>query len=235
MKTLKDLAAKGECTVVTTIHQPQSKIYALIDNLMLMSEGNILYQGPSASAIAHFTKLGYPLPPETNPADHLIDILTQTTDVKGESLDSIKEAMVVPLSPDYGATASTPSMKAMLPWVNQFLVLFRRALHGHMRRWDIIATNVFVTALIATFVGTNVWRDIGNHKAGSSRRYPALFYCVIHQGVVASLQVNHVLSYVRAFGGRDTKLCWSCSLFALLLLLLLLLSSSSLCCITYLL
>lgn len=35
-RSLKQLAESGECTVVCTIHQPQTKIYQLFDDLMLL-------------------------------------------------------------------------------------------------------------------------------------------------------------------------------------------------------
>jgi ATP-binding cassette subfamily G (WHITE) protein 2 len=35
-RTLKQLADEGNCTVICTIHQPQTKIYELFDDLMLL-------------------------------------------------------------------------------------------------------------------------------------------------------------------------------------------------------
>eukprot|EP00611_Tribonema_gayanum_P017889 TRINITY_DN3082_c1_g1_i7.p2 TRINITY_DN3082_c1_g1~~TRINITY_DN3082_c1_g1_i7.p2 ORF type:complete len:138 (+),score=8.89 TRINITY_DN3082_c1_g1_i7:749-1162(+) len=48
------------CTVVCTIHQPQSKIYSLFDNLILLKAGDIAYQGPAREALAFFEQTGYP-------------------------------------------------------------------------------------------------------------------------------------------------------------------------------
>ncbi|KAG5175579.1 P-loop containing nucleoside triphosphate hydrolase protein [Tribonema minus] len=50
------------CTVVCTIHQPQSKIYSLFDNLILLKAGDIAYQGPAREALAFFEQTGYPCP-----------------------------------------------------------------------------------------------------------------------------------------------------------------------------
>jgi ABC-type multidrug transport system ATPase subunit len=43
--TLKDLAALKGHTVVASIHQPRSSIFALFDDLILLSEGQIVYCG----------------------------------------------------------------------------------------------------------------------------------------------------------------------------------------------
>lgn len=58
MSTLKDLCERGVCTVVCTIHQPQTKIFYLLDNLLLMKKGEIVYQGACAKADAYFAEAG---------------------------------------------------------------------------------------------------------------------------------------------------------------------------------
>ncbi len=63
--TLKDLSSSGECTVVCTIHQPQSKIFALFDDLIILKNGYIVYSGNAAEVIPFYTKAGFPLPGNT--------------------------------------------------------------------------------------------------------------------------------------------------------------------------
>lgn len=74
-RVLKHLAANRNVTVVCTIHQPQSKIFRLFDNLILMKSGVVIYQGNARTAIDYFDKLGYPIPKTSSQPDHLIDIL----------------------------------------------------------------------------------------------------------------------------------------------------------------
>ena len=50
---LRDLAREGK-TVLLTIHQPNSEIFALFDSLMLLVEGRIIYQGAAAKAERYF-------------------------------------------------------------------------------------------------------------------------------------------------------------------------------------
>ena len=79
VKTLKHLANKGR-TVITTIHQPRSDIFFLLDRLTLLSRGNIAYTGPTSECLSWFDGL---LPgglrPHVNPADYLIDIVAVDT------------------------------------------------------------------------------------------------------------------------------------------------------------
>jgi ABC-type multidrug transport system ATPase subunit len=46
VSTLKALAQAGH-TLVTSIHQPRSSIFALFDDLVLLSEGRLAYSGPA--------------------------------------------------------------------------------------------------------------------------------------------------------------------------------------------
>lgn len=77
MKTIVDLAKKGR-TVVFSIHQPRSNIFAQFDEIILMRSGRIAYAGRADKAVDYFSKLGYACPPNFNPADYLIDVLTQS-------------------------------------------------------------------------------------------------------------------------------------------------------------
>ena len=48
--------------MVCTIHQPQTKIFNILDNLILMKKGTILYQGAGNCAEKYFASYGFPCP-----------------------------------------------------------------------------------------------------------------------------------------------------------------------------
>lgn len=55
---------------MATIHQPNSDIFQLFDQLILLAKGHLVYFGPAQNAVEYFQKIGYPCPPFTNPADY---------------------------------------------------------------------------------------------------------------------------------------------------------------------
>ena len=61
MLCLKDLASTGR-TVVCSIHQPGSAIYALFDRVVLMAEGKCAFFGAGGAVLPHFESLGLPKP-----------------------------------------------------------------------------------------------------------------------------------------------------------------------------
>ncbi|KAI0244735.1 FAD-dependent urate hydroxylase [Massospora cicadina] len=71
---LVTLARNFRRTIIFTIHQPRSDIYAKFDRLILLSQGWLLFSGPACLASSHFASLGYPCPPNYNIADFLIDL-----------------------------------------------------------------------------------------------------------------------------------------------------------------
>lgn len=66
--SLQQLARQGKLVVVS-IHQPRSDIARLIDHIVLLSQGQVVFNGPSTQLVPYFTELGYPCPRYTNPLD----------------------------------------------------------------------------------------------------------------------------------------------------------------------
>lgn len=62
----------------------------MFDELLLLSRGKVIFQGPATECCAYFSRLGYECPPHFNPADFLLDLLTVGADEEDqtEGLDS---------------------------------------------------------------------------------------------------------------------------------------------------
>jgi ABC-type multidrug transport system ATPase subunit len=57
IKSLKDNAKEG-MTIMCTIHSPSSKTFELFDTLILMHEGQLIYQGPTTGLATYFSEMG---------------------------------------------------------------------------------------------------------------------------------------------------------------------------------
>ncbi|XP_073313781.1 ABC transporter G family member 14-like [Primulina huaijiensis] len=73
LNTVKGLANGGR-TVITTIHQPSSRLYHMFDKVVLLSEGCPIYYGPASTALQYFSSIGFPTSIVVNPADLLLDL-----------------------------------------------------------------------------------------------------------------------------------------------------------------
>jgi ABC-type multidrug transport system ATPase subunit len=72
---LFNLARMKGKTIISTIHQPSSKAFYFFDRLVLMIDGNIVFQGPSTTSVEYFNSIRYPAPIFSNPADFFLKIL----------------------------------------------------------------------------------------------------------------------------------------------------------------
>eukprot|EP01060_Flectonema_neradi_P039918 TRINITY_DN8957_c0_g1_i2.p1 TRINITY_DN8957_c0_g1~~TRINITY_DN8957_c0_g1_i2.p1 ORF type:complete len:453 (+),score=87.92 TRINITY_DN8957_c0_g1_i2:2244-3602(+) len=72
--TLSDLAACGR-TVICTIHQPSSQVFSKFSQLVLMTQGSVIYSGRPDSSVEYFSSIGYECPHYTNPPDFYMKLM----------------------------------------------------------------------------------------------------------------------------------------------------------------
>jgi ATP-binding cassette, subfamily G (WHITE), eye pigment precursor transporter len=58
IECLKGLAKRGK-TIICTIHQPSSEIFAMFDRICLMAEGRTAFIGNSSDANNFFSKVSF--------------------------------------------------------------------------------------------------------------------------------------------------------------------------------
>ena len=73
---LMNLARTKGKTVVATIHQPSSEAFFYFDRLVLMCDGNIVYQGDAKKSVDYYKLINYPVPQFANPADFFMKLLS---------------------------------------------------------------------------------------------------------------------------------------------------------------
>ena len=104
MKYLQSYARGRESSgrrsrVIVTIHQPSSHIWELIDNVVLLAKGRLMYQGKRKDMDTYFAACGWPVPTHYNPADWFIESLSSAPKIGGES-ESDDEILSHKLSKD---------------------------------------------------------------------------------------------------------------------------------------
>jgi len=90
LHTLRSLASGGR-TIITSIHQPSSRLYQQMDKLMLLSEGHVMFYGDAHAAAHWFGEHGAPVPFGVSTADHLLDLACG--DLPGKSGEESKRVM----------------------------------------------------------------------------------------------------------------------------------------------
>lgn len=75
MNEITRVAKDERLIILCTIHQPSTKVYNSFDQVMILSKGREAYTGDVKDATEYFESIGYPLPIQTNPAEHFLDLV----------------------------------------------------------------------------------------------------------------------------------------------------------------
>ena len=66
-------------TIAAVIHQPSITSFLAFDDLLLLGAGGrTVFHGPVSEAPAYFASIGFPVPPNHNPADFYLDVAQVT-------------------------------------------------------------------------------------------------------------------------------------------------------------
>jgi len=84
VETLRKLADQGK-TIVAVIHQPSQHTFRLFDDLLLISEGRLMYYGEVSKVRQHMTDLGYGCEMETGTAEHVLDCVSRAVGADSEA------------------------------------------------------------------------------------------------------------------------------------------------------
>lgn len=87
MSFLHDFARRNKILMVVSIHQPSTKTFELFDKIYLLSQGRTCFAGSREDLVPFLNSVDLPVPPLTNPAEHILDITNVdfSTDVEENS------------------------------------------------------------------------------------------------------------------------------------------------------
>ncbi|KAL2348973.1 hypothetical protein Fmac_002973 [Flemingia macrophylla] len=69
--------ARGGSTVILTIHQPSSRIQLLLDHLIILARGQLMFQGSPQDVPQHLARMPRMIPKGENPIELLIDVIQE--------------------------------------------------------------------------------------------------------------------------------------------------------------
>ncbi|KAJ6433604.1 hypothetical protein OIU84_017323 [Salix udensis] len=214
--TLGSLAQKGK-TIVTSIHQPSSRVYQMFDSVLVLSEGRGLYFGKGSEAMSYFQSTGYSPSFPMNPADFLLDLangVCQTDGASEREKPNMKQSLIASYNTLLAPKAKAAFMEtressagsynseehrssdriSMAAWFNQFSILLQRSLKE--RKHESFNTlRVFQVIMAAVFAGLMWWRS---DFRDVQDRLGLLFFMSIFWGVFPSSNSVFVFPQERA-------------------------------------
>jgi len=126
VRQLKVAATRLGAAVLCTIHQPSSKIFFEFDSTLILSGGRVVYCGPTSGMVTHLRDVGRPVPPETNPANFVLEVCNRDF-AKPADVDELLDAWASHVPAIEAPSVSTlPLPHVRAPFLRQVLLLLQR-------------------------------------------------------------------------------------------------------------
>ncbi|KAK9066823.1 hypothetical protein SSX86_014146 [Deinandra increscens subsp. villosa] len=216
VSTLGGLAHQKGKTVVTSVHQPSSRVFQMFDTVLVLSEGSCIYFGKGSDAMRYFESVDFRPSFPMNPADFLLDLANgvwqqdSTTEkerpnVKQLLISSYNDMLAQKVKDTCFDTTRVKNDKEakkyrikcddiVNTWCNQFVVLIQRSLkeRKHETFNPLRVFQVMAASLLAGFMWWHSdFRDIQD-------RLGLLFFFSIFWGVFPSFNAVFAFPQDRA-------------------------------------
>lgn len=76
VKCLQQMVHITDATILMSLLQPTPETFDLFDDIILLSEGHIVYQGPREHVLEFFKSCGFQCPDRKGTADFLQEVIT---------------------------------------------------------------------------------------------------------------------------------------------------------------
>ncbi len=203
VRFLRKLADVGQAVLVT-IHQPSAQLFAEFDSLLLLAKGGKMVYfgdiGDNGSTVkGYFARHGAPCPPNANPAEHMIDVVSGTlsqgrdwheiwkaspehTNAKQELDRIVSEAASKP-----PGTVDDGHEFAMPLW-QQTVIVTKRTCLAVYRNTDYVNNKLALHIGSALFNGFSFWK-MGESVTELQLKLFSLFnFIFVAPGAIAQLQ-----------------------------------------------
>jgi len=192
--------ARDGVTVLMSIHQPRPDIFRLMDRLLLLSsEGQVVFTGPTSAAQDHFGSLGLvPSTPGTSVADHVLDLVIKaprsqvsqlvyafTVSATAHADNAWITALIMQGTKADRAASADPHQsnkarpKYQASYLQQVSALSRRLSANCVRHPLLIGLNFGATFVMALGLGAIYWKS-GRDTGGIQDRFGSLFFMLMY-------------------------------------------------------
>ncbi|KAL2867650.1 putative ABC multidrug transporter [Aspergillus lucknowensis] len=203
VRFLRKLADVGQAVLVT-IHQPSAQLFAEFDSLLLLAKGGKMVYfgdiGDNGSTVKeYFARHGAPCPPNANPAEHMIDVvsgsLSQGRDwhevwkASPEHTTALQELdrIVSDAASKPPGTVDDGNEFAMPLW-QQTMIVTKRTCVAVYRNTDYVNNKLALHIGSALFNGFSFWK-MGESVGELQLKLFALFnFIFVAPGAIAQLQ-----------------------------------------------
>ncbi|XP_066979788.1 protein white-like [Macrobrachium rosenbergii] len=208
VEVMRNLAKRGK-TIICTIHQPSSEVFAMFDRVLLMAEGRPAFLGSTETALQFFAGMGRVCPDSYNPADFFVGNLAIEPEKEEECRQFVENVCDAFEKSSWGQAvsgAAADNSRALtrngglqdlnsqvqvakspykVGWWSQFKPVLNRAITENIRNIMVVRVNIFQAVVIGLLIGL-IYLDQDQDQMGIQNINGAL-YIMITQTSTRSL------------------------------------------------
>ncbi|CAE6176815.1 unnamed protein product [Arabidopsis arenosa] len=166
VQILKFIATSRQRIVILSIHQPSFKILSLIDRVLLLSKGTVVYHGSLHLLEAFLLSKGFTVPPQLNSLEYAMEILQNLHDPYENANIALPDHC--PESKKQNNKQSIVRYKSSR--ITEISLLSSRFWKIIYRTRQLLLTN-FLEALVVGLVLGTIYLNIGTGKEGIKKRF----------------------------------------------------------------
>ncbi|KAL4769136.1 ABC-2 type transporter-domain-containing protein [Aspergillus nidulans var. acristatus] len=201
IRFLRKLVDGGQA-VLCTIHQPSAVLFDAFDSLLLLAKGGrMVYFGEtgkdSEKVLGYFARNGAPCPPDTNPAEHIVEVIQGVGENKIDWVDiwsksPERERAIAELEELNRISQAYPSEEDTASFATSKWYQFHMVLHRLMiklyREPDYMWNKIILHIFAALFSGFTFWK-MGNGTFDLQLRLFAIFnFIFVAPGCINQMQ-----------------------------------------------
>ncbi|KAL0353481.1 UNVERIFIED_CONTAM: ABC transporter G family member 26 [Sesamum angustifolium] len=232
LQILQGLAKVGR-TIITTIHQPSSRMFHMFDKVLLISEGYPIYYGKASESMEYFSSLRFVPELAMNPAEFLLDLATgqvnnisvpeelfasqETAEFEKVVIRYLQRKYKVELEPkekeENHQVLKVPERLQLavqvkkdwtLSWLEQFTILFKRTFKERWR--DYFDQLRLIQAFgVAVLLGLLWWKSSTATEAQLRDQIGLLFYICIFWTSSSIFGAVYVFPFEKIFLVKERK------------------------------
>ncbi|RVW60269.1 ABC transporter G family member 11 [Vitis vinifera] len=172
-------------TIITSIHQTSSEVFALFDNLCLLSSGRTVYFGAAHAANEFFSSNGFPCPTLQNPPDHFLKTINKDFEEdidqgfsgkqKKQSISLLRHTNHLAVTWVFQEGGALQKKRSHAGFINQSLVLTRKSCVNMYRDLGYYWLRLAIYITLAFALGT-IFYDLGFTSSSTQDRGAMLMY-----------------------------------------------------------
>lgn len=174
MKVLSELAHRNRI-VILSIHQPSTKSFMSMDQVLLLGKGRTMYNGSPAEVGQFLESKGFPCPVYESVADHMLEIVSQKENHEALDISNCGGRKLDVLDESFDGDFDDVPSSERRSLCNELSVLFARASKEIFRNHELFAMQMALAVLLALFVGA-IFNDVTNDLAGFQNRMGAFYF-----------------------------------------------------------